>query len=172
MSAFVTPGVRLGSEPAYGACLTEAYSWHAARIASRLSSLADGLLQESAVRYAVEVSVLGADGDRGVPELFDGAFDAVHGDHISYRGAVLDVASGCDVAGQEDEALAQGEGGDEAEGGEHDHSQEHDYVGLEAELVRGEQGGDVDYRHKHDAPEGVRAAQFRALCLVGRQLGE
>src|SRR5919112_4196856 len=147
-------------------------SWSAAGIARRLSPLADDALEERAVGDSVEISVFGADGDRGVPELFDGALDAVHGDHIPYRGAVLDVASGCDVAGEEDEALAQGEGGDEAEGGEHDHGQEHDYVGLEAELVRGEQGGDDDYRHKHDAPEGVRAAQVRALCLTGRQLGE
>src|SRR5215210_9211533 len=91
-----------------------------------LSPLADYVLEKRAVRDPVEISVFGADGDRSVPELFDGALDAVHGDHIPYRSAVLDVASGRDVAGEEDEALAQGEGGDEAEGGEHDYGQEHD----------------------------------------------
>src|SRR5687767_6381844 len=89
--------------------------------------------------------------DRSVPELFDGAFDAVDGDHISYCGTVLNVASGGDVAGEEDEALTQGEGGDEADGSEYDRGQEHDDVGLEAELGRGEKGGDDDYRYEDDA---------------------
>src|SRR5215212_2215087 len=144
----------------------------AAGIAWGLSPLSDDLFQERAVRDAVEVSVFGADGDRGVPEFFDGAFDAVYGDHISYCGTVPDVASGRDVAGEEGEALAQGEGGDEADGGEHDDGQEHDDVGLEAELGRGEKGGDDDDRYEDYAAEGVRTAQFRAFGLASHQLGE
>src|SRR3712207_7084749 len=72
-----------------------------------------------------------ADRDRGVPELLDGALDALNGDHVPYLGAVLDVAPGCYVAGEQGEPLAQREGGDEADRGEHDHGYEHQDVGLE-----------------------------------------
>ena len=53
-----------------------------------------------------------------VAEFFDGAFYVVHGDHISLFDAVLDVAAGGDVAGEEDESLADGECGGDADGGE------------------------------------------------------
>src|SRR5215210_1076095 len=137
-----------------------------------LSPLADYVLEKRAVRDTVEISIFGADGDRSVPELFDGTLDAVDGDYISYRGTILNVASGCDVAGEEGQPLAQGEGGNEADGGEHDYGQEHDHVGLESELGRGEKGGDYDYRYKDGAAEYARAAQFRAAGLAGYQVGE
>src|SRR5215211_3589637 len=130
----------------------------AAGIALRLSPLADYVLEECAVRDAVEVSVFGAERDRSVPQFFDGTFDAVDGDHISYGGTILDVASGRDVAGEGGQPLAQGEGGDEAGGGEQDRGQEHDHVGFEAELGRSEQGGYHDYRYEDDAAEYARAA--------------
>src|SRR3712207_3816632 len=96
-----------------------------------LPLFADDVFEEGAVRDAVEVGVFGADGDRGVPELLDGALDAVYGDHISDGGAVLNVSPGGDVAGEQREALTEGEGCDEADGREDDHGYEDEYVGLE-----------------------------------------
>ena len=46
----------------------------------------------------MEGSVFGAEGNGGVAELFDGAFDVGDGDGVADGRAVLDVAAGGDVA--------------------------------------------------------------------------
>src|ERR671933_1381249 len=122
-----------------------------------ISLLADYVLEQGTIRDTVEASVFGADGDRGVPELLYGALDAVYGDHVSHRGAVLDVAAGCYVAREQGEPLAQGEGGDEASGAEDDNGYDHEDVRLEAQLRGGEQRGDGYYGGEDGAPEAVRA---------------
>src|ERR671911_350097 len=152
---FVTSGVRWESEPDYG-----------------LRSFPNDVLEESPVRDAVKVAVLGADGDRGVSEFLDGALDAVHGDDVSYPGTVLDVAACGYVAGEEGEPLAEGEGGDETDRPEDDYGEQDKHVGLEPDLLGGEERRHCDHGREHDAPEDVRAAKPCALRLAGDELGE
>src|SRR5215210_9494790 len=143
-----------------------------ASLARRLSSLPNDVLEEGAVRDAVEVSFFVADRDRGVAQLLDGALDAVHGDHIPNLGAVLDVAACGDVAGEEGEPLAEGQRGDESHRCEDYYGEQYEHVGLEAELLGGEQRRCGDYDREDDAPEDVRPPEPCALGLAGDQLGE
>ncbi len=67
-------------------------------VASLPSPLPDHALQQRAVRDAVEVAVLGAEGDGGVAELLDGALDAVYRDLVANLHIFLNVAAGGYVA--------------------------------------------------------------------------
>src|SRR5215203_2029134 len=116
--------------------------------------------------------VFGADCYRGVPKLLDCALDAVDGDHVPHLGAVLDVAARGDVAGEEGEPLTKSQGGGEPDRAEGDYGEQNEHVGLEAELLRGEQRGYGDYSDEDDAPEHVRAAKARVFGLAGDELGE
>src|SRR5215210_1639053 len=67
-------------------------------VASLPSPLPDHALQQCAVRDAVEVAVLGAEGAGGVAALLDGALDAVYRDLVANLHIFLNVATGGYVA--------------------------------------------------------------------------